>query len=97
MAVSSANLSGLPAAVTVDEAVEQLGDRVSVYLDGGRLGSSEAAPSTIVDFTQSEGGEVLRHGALSVEVLRETLPGLEDLVPPPRSRARGAGTRGFRA
>ena len=38
MAVSSANISGQPAALTCDEAIEQLGDSVSVYLDGGPLG-----------------------------------------------------------
>jgi len=80
MAVSSANISGIPAALSCDEAVDQLGDRVAVYLDGGRLGGGNAAPSTIVDFSQSDAGEVLRHGALSVELLRETLPDLEDLV-----------------
>src|SRR6201991_5177397 len=35
MAVSSANISGRPAAVNDDEAREQLGDLVEVYLDGG--------------------------------------------------------------
>ena len=33
MAVSSANISGLPAALTCDEAIDQLGASVSVYLD----------------------------------------------------------------
>lgn len=79
MAVSSANLSGKPAAVTCDEAVDQLGDSVAVYLDGGPVGGSGGAPSTIVDFTQSDDGEILRRGALSLEVLRETLPDLADL------------------
>ena len=37
MAVSSANRSGQPAALTCDEAVNQLGDAVAVYLDGGEL------------------------------------------------------------
>jgi L-threonylcarbamoyladenylate synthase len=83
MAVSSANRSGQPAAVTCDDAVSQLGNGVAVYLDGGRLGSADAAPSTIVDFTQSELGAVLRHGALSVQLLRETCPDLEDLAPGP--------------
>ena len=78
MAVSSANLSGKPAALTCDDAVDQLGDRVSVYLDGGELSTTAGAPSTIVDFTQHDHGEVLRHGALSVEVLRATLPELVD-------------------
>jgi len=80
MAVSSANLSGQPAAVTCDEAMDQLGDRVSVYLDGGPLTATTGAPSTIVDFTQDEFGEVLRHGVLSIELLRETCPELADLV-----------------
>ena len=80
MAVSSANLSGRPAALTCDDAVEQLGNAVSVYLDGGPSSTSDGAPSTIVDFTQHEDGEILRHGALSLAVLRETLPDLADLA-----------------
>lgn len=83
LAVSSANLSGQPAAVTCDEAVEQLGDRVAVYLDGGRLGTGDPTPSTMVDFTQTDAGQVLRRGALSTELLRQTLPDLEDLASPP--------------
>lgn len=79
MAVSSANISGQPAALTCDEAIEQLGDSVSVYLDGGPLAGA-GAPSTIVDFTRHEDGEVLRRGALSVETLRETVPRLRDLT-----------------
>ncbi|HET9871038.1 MAG TPA: L-threonylcarbamoyladenylate synthase [Propionibacteriaceae bacterium] len=82
LAVSSANISGMPAAVSCDDAVSQLGSSVAVYLDGGTLGGGDGIPSTIVDFTQDERGEVLRRGALSVEVLRETLPELVDLVDP---------------
>jgi L-threonylcarbamoyladenylate synthase len=78
MAVSSANLSGKPAALSCDEAVDQLGDRVAVYLDGGSLSATAGAPSTIVDFTQRDQGEVLRRGALGLDVLRQTLPGLVD-------------------
>ena len=80
MAVSSANISGQPAALTCDEAIDQLGDSVSVYLDGGPLGGADGAPSTIVDFTRHEDGEVLRRGAISVETLRETAPNLLDLT-----------------
>jgi L-threonylcarbamoyladenylate synthase len=83
IAVSSANISGLPPAVSCEQAVEQLAESVAVYLDAGRLGGAEAAPSTIVDFTQFAGGEVLRHGALSVDVIRETLPDVVDLADPP--------------
>lgn len=81
MAVSSANLSGRPAAVTCDEAIDQLGDDVAVYLDGGPVGGPESQPSTIVDFTRRPTGQVLRHGALSLELLQETCPDLEDLAP----------------
>jgi L-threonylcarbamoyladenylate synthase len=84
MAVSSANQSGQPAALTCDEAIDQLGDTVSVYLDGGELSDSGGAPSTIVDFTHSDAGEILRVGALSVAEIRETLPDVVDLtVEPP--------------
>jgi L-threonylcarbamoyladenylate synthase len=79
MAVSSANISGQTAALTCDEAIEQLGDAVSVYLDGGPLGGAGRAPSTIVDFSRREDGEVLRRGAISVETLRETASSLRDL------------------
>ncbi len=49
MAVSSANRTGQPPATTCDEAVEQLGEAVSIYLDGGPAG--EPVASTIVDVT----------------------------------------------
>jgi L-threonylcarbamoyladenylate synthase len=76
IAVSSANLSGQPAAVTCQQAVEQLGESVAVYLDGGPSGGADAVPSTIVDFTRHDCGEILRHGALSAETLRQTVPDL---------------------
>jgi L-threonylcarbamoyladenylate synthase len=80
MAVSSANISGRPAALTCDEAIEQLGDSVAIYLDGGPLSDASGAPSTIVDFTRNEDGQVLRRGAISVETLRETAPDLVDVI-----------------
>ncbi len=68
MAVSSANRSGQPPATTCDEAVEQLGESVSVYLDGGPSG--DPVPSTIVDVT-GEVPRLLRLGAVTAEALRE--------------------------
>jgi tRNA threonylcarbamoyl adenosine modification protein (Sua5/YciO/YrdC/YwlC family) len=71
LAVSSANRSGRPAATTAQQAVDQLGERAAVVLDGGpRAGS---AASTIVDCT-GPAPRVLRVGAVSVERLREVLP-----------------------
>jgi len=74
MAVSSANISGRPPASTVDEAIEQLGEAVSVYLDGGPSG--DPVPSTIVDVS-GPAPRLLRAGALDVTTLREVAPGLE--------------------
>jgi len=67
LAVSSANRHGYPAAVTVDQANEQLGESVSVYLDGGPC--ADNVPSTILDLTGTI-PKVLRAGAISVDRLR---------------------------
>ena len=77
MAVSSANRSGMPPATTVVEAVEQLGDVVSVYLDGGPAG--DPVPSSIVDVT-GDSPRLLRAGAVSEATLREVT---SDLVTEP--------------
>ncbi|WP_051107754.1 L-threonylcarbamoyladenylate synthase [Actinomadura atramentaria] len=61
LAVSSANLSGRPAARTAAEAEEMLGDSVAAYLDGGPSGAGEA--STIVDLTGPV-PRLLRAGAI---------------------------------
>jgi len=68
MAVSSANLSGSPSATTAADARDQLGESVSVYLDGGKVAGGVA--STIVDLTGSR-PRLLRRGAISVGRLRE--------------------------
>jgi tRNA threonylcarbamoyl adenosine modification protein (Sua5/YciO/YrdC/YwlC family) len=71
LAVSSANLSGQPAALDVYDAEEQLADSVAVYLDGGTATGGE--PSTIVDIT-GETPHVVRLGALTLEQLRAVVP-----------------------
>jgi L-threonylcarbamoyladenylate synthase len=68
LAVSSANRTGEPAATTAAAAQEQLGEDVSVYLDGGPCTAD--VPSTIVDLT-GEVPRLLRLGAVSVGRLRE--------------------------
>lgn len=65
LAVSSANLTGRPAAVEADAAEQMLGDAVAVVVDGGPSRGGEA--STIVDATGD--GRVLRRGAISLEQL----------------------------
>jgi L-threonylcarbamoyladenylate synthase len=68
MAVSSANLSGSASATTAADARDQLGEAVSVYLDGGKVSGGVA--STIVDLTGPQ-PRLLRRGAISVGRLRE--------------------------
>jgi tRNA threonylcarbamoyl adenosine modification protein (Sua5/YciO/YrdC/YwlC family) len=67
LAVSSANLTGQPAALTAADALAQLGDAVAVYLDGGTAPGG-VAPS-IVDAT--DGLRLVRVGAVGLEALRE--------------------------
>jgi tRNA threonylcarbamoyl adenosine modification protein (Sua5/YciO/YrdC/YwlC family) len=70
MAVSSANVSGRPSAVEADEARNQLGDLVDVYLDAGR--SQRQAASTIVDLT-GDTPRILRAGPVSAERIADVL------------------------
>jgi L-threonylcarbamoyladenylate synthase len=81
LAVSSANLTGEPAATTCQQAQAYLGDSVAVYLDGGNSPKGEA--STILDMTdlidtyQGDGSvtttgkiKIVRRGALSEDKIR---------------------------
>lgn len=77
LAVSSANRTGQAPAQTAAEARAQLAESVEVYLEGGfrPLEGTEAVASTIVDAT----GPVLRvvrNGAVSLDRLREHVPGV---------------------
>jgi L-threonylcarbamoyladenylate synthase len=70
LAVSSANLSGLPAATEAAAADGMLGDSVEVVLDGGPSPKGEA--STILD-VRGDRPRLLRLGALSTADLDEVL------------------------
>ena len=70
VAVTSANLTGQPAATTVTAAASQLGAAVTVYLDGGPTTSTEV--STILDCTGEE-YVVLRAGAITAEQIQAVL------------------------
>jgi len=70
LAVSSANLSGSPPAITAADAESQLGDAVSVYLDGGPCPGEIA--STIVDVTGPV-PKLLRKGAVTIRRLRNVV------------------------
>jgi len=70
MAVSSANVSGRPAAITAEDARNQLGDLVEVYLEAGP--SARQAASTIVDLTSAQ-PRVLREGPITAAAIAEVL------------------------
>ena len=70
LAVSSANLSGEPAATDADEAERMLGESVAVLVDAGPSPGGRA--STIIDVTGGR-GRVLRRGALALEELNAVL------------------------
>lgn len=77
LAVTSANRTGEPAATTASGALEQLGDAVSVYLDGGDAPLGVA--STIVDAT-GERLRIVREGGVSRERIIEIV-GEDGLAP----------------
>nr|NLI50627.1 threonylcarbamoyl-AMP synthase [Propionibacterium sp.] len=103
LAVSSANISGRDAALTIADAVDQLGDTVSVYLDGGTM--SGPVPSTIIDLSGPR-PRLLRAGRLTVAEINAVVPGLledpdrpegatqPDAVPPADAVADQPGEKG---
>lgn len=79
LAVSSANLTGKPAALTATEAHDALGDRIAVYLDSGESSGSRVG-STIVDATPTVTGKpvrVLRDGTVSCDAIRAIVGSIE--------------------
>ena len=93
LAVSSANKTGQPAAITATDAEAMLGDSIAVYLDDGI--SDTGVASTIIDATSLVTGidpvvRVLRDGAVTRERLREVIGDLlePDLVDDEQQGAR---------
>jgi len=70
LAVTSANRSGAPEALTADQVLRQLGSRLRWVLDGGRSPGGQA--STVVDVAV-EPPIILRHGAIPDEAIEPLL------------------------
>jgi tRNA threonylcarbamoyl adenosine modification protein (Sua5/YciO/YrdC/YwlC family) len=97
LAVSSANLSGMAAALDALSAEAALGESVEVYLDGGTAGStyenvfgrSGEGSSTIVDATgfETNGGllHIVRTGVISRDAIADVIGEL--LAPEPTAEA----------
>jgi len=84
LAVSSANLTGQAPGATAAQTKEQLGGRVSVYLEAGTLGG---VASTIVDataLTRGTGGvRIVRSGKVTTAALRKILGDVLEAPPAP--------------
>ncbi len=70
MAVTSANLSGMPNTTTAAQVQEQLSESIDLLIDGGE--TPGPVPSTVVDCTRST-PSVLRVGLIGVEEIRKAL------------------------
>ncbi|CAB4671836.1 MAG: threonylcarbamoyl-AMP synthase [Actinobacteria bacterium] len=85
LAVTGANVAGMPAATTVDDAVAQFGEAIVLALDVDELGvTPENSPadlaatiSTVVDL-RGAAPEVVRVGAVGIAELRAVCPNLVD-------------------
>jgi tRNA threonylcarbamoyl adenosine modification protein (Sua5/YciO/YrdC/YwlC family) len=84
LAVSSANLTGQAPGATAAQTKEQLGGRVSVYLEAGTVGG---VASTIVDataLTRGTGGvRIVRSGKVTTAALRKILGDVLEVPPAP--------------
>jgi L-threonylcarbamoyladenylate synthase len=67
LAVTSANRSGEANPLTADDVLAQLGGRIELVIDGGRVPGG--VPSTVVDCTAPE-PVVVREGPITAEMIR---------------------------
>ncbi len=72
LVVSTANRPGMPAPVTADEAVSQLGEWAALALDAGDPIAPDALPSTMVDVT-GDAYRIVRSGAVSADAIAAVL------------------------
>ncbi|HUH53504.1 MAG TPA: L-threonylcarbamoyladenylate synthase [Microbacteriaceae bacterium] len=90
LAVSSANITGEPAARNAAEAQEMLGEAVEVIIDAGE--SAGGIASTIIDATKvtDDGGvlRILRQGPITIEDLAEVCPELTIALTPKKDEKR---------
>jgi tRNA A37 threonylcarbamoyladenosine synthetase subunit TsaC/SUA5/YrdC len=72
---TSANLHGEVECTTAMEVRDQLGDHLSIIVDGGQVPG--VMPSTIVDLTGDGSWRIMRQGAIPEDQIVELLGGRE--------------------
>ncbi len=72
LAVTSANVTGEPTPATAAAIAKRFGDKVAVYLDGGKAAGD--VPSTIVDLT-GPSPVVLREGTIAATEIEDVVAG----------------------
>jgi L-threonylcarbamoyladenylate synthase len=68
---TSANLSGAVECTTAEQVRDQLQDRISLIVDGGK--SPRSIASTIVHFKEDGSWQILREGAIAAKEINEAL------------------------
>lgn len=82
LVVTTANRPGMPAPVTADEAIAQLGEWATLALDAGDPIAPEAMASTMVDVT-GENYRIVRVGAVPSDAIAAVLGVRPDADPAP--------------
>ena len=72
LASTSANRSGMPAALSIDEALETIDGEPDVAVDGGELTPGSQA-STVVQVNHDSSWKILREGPVTVKMLENAL------------------------
>ncbi|WFO75392.1 threonylcarbamoyl-AMP synthase [Desulfurococcaceae archaeon MEX13E-LK6-19] len=67
---TSANISGLKPAETIDEAIKQLGDRIDLYIDSGI--APLRIPSTVIEIQDNE-VNIVRQGIVKIDVIKRII------------------------
>lgn len=90
IAAPSANLSGKPSATDALHAVSDFGDKIEVYLDSGP--AKIGLESTVLDITVDP-PEILRHGAITKEILQKFLGKVVEYKHHPTGKVRSPGMK----
>ena len=72
LVVTTANRPGMPAPISADDAIAQIGEWVAIALDAGAPIDPDALASTMIDVT-GDRPRIVRAGAVSVDAIEDVL------------------------